>query len=56
MSYKYVNNRGLVIRDSDGKVVSPCQSSEDPDFIEFNEWANAGNVPVIVEPEDVGVE
>lgn len=56
MSYKYVNNRSLVIRDSDGKIVSPCQSSEDPDFVEFINWVNAGNEPVIIEPEDAGVE
>ena len=56
MSYKYVNNRGFVIRDSDGKIVAPCQSSEDPDFIEYNEWVAAGNEPLLVEPEDVGVE
>lgn len=56
MSYKYVNNRGLVIRESDGKIVAPCQSIDDPDFIEYNHWVNAGNEPIVVEPEEVGVE
>lgn len=49
--YTYINNRGLVIRDIDGKVVSPCQSRDDIDFIEYNDWVEAGNEPTVVEPE-----
>jgi hypothetical protein len=43
--YTYVADEGAIIRDSDGKVVSPCQSNEDPDFVEYINWVNAGNTP-----------
>lgn len=36
---------GVVTRDSDGKVVAPCQSTDDPDYIEYVDWVNAGNQP-----------
>jgi hypothetical protein len=38
---------GEVIRDSDGKVISPCQSTDDPDFLAYNDWIAAGNQPAI---------
>ena len=37
--------QGQVIRTSDGKVVAPCQSDQDPDFITYHEWIAAGNQP-----------
>lgn len=36
---------GEVIESETGLVVSPCQSTEDPAFIAYNIWANAGNNP-----------
>lgn len=41
--------RGEVVRDADGKVVAPCQSATDPDFVAYIEWVNAGNQPTQVE-------
>lgn len=38
-----------VVRVSDGKVVAPCQSAADPDFVAYIEWVEAGNEPTIVE-------
>jgi hypothetical protein len=39
---------GTVTRTSDNKVVAPCQSPEDPDFLEYIDWINSGNDPTIV--------
>lgn len=38
-----------VIRESDGKVIAPCQSAEDPDWLAYIAWVEAGNVPNEVE-------
>ena len=35
---------GQVIRTSDGKVVAPCQSNQDPDFLEYIEWIKLKDV------------
>lgn len=40
--YIIILDQGLVVRSSDFKVVAPCQSDQDPDFIEYNSWATAG--------------
>lgn len=46
--YTIKTAQGLVIRNLDGKVVAPCQSAEDPDFIAYIEWAmTEGNVPIL---------
>lgn len=45
MSYSYYPHTGEIIRDSDGKTVAPCLSDQDPDFLEYNAWANEGNFP-----------
>lgn len=37
---------GTVVR-SDGVTVSPCQSTDDPLFVEYNDWVMAGNKPFI---------
>ena len=42
-------SKGEVTRLSDGKIVAPCQSAEDPDFVAYIEWVEAGNQPIIVE-------
>ena len=41
-------NNGTVTRDSDGKVVAPCQSNQDADFIAYIEWIEAGISPTII--------
>lgn len=40
---------GEVIRDSDGVIVSPCQSTQDPLFIEYTQWVSAGNTPTEIQ-------
>lgn len=42
-------SEGTVTRNSDGKVVAPCQSAEDPDFVAYIDWVNADNQPNVVE-------
>ena len=48
--YTLVLDQGTVTRDSDGKVVAPCESELDPDFIAYIEWVYAGNQPLIIQP------
>ncbi len=38
---------GTIIRNSDGKIIAPCQSDQDQDFIEYHNWINDGNEPDI---------
>lgn len=45
--YTIILDEGIVIRNSDGAVVAPCQSNQDPDFLEYNAWANEGGNPII---------
>lgn len=52
--YTIKTAQGLVIRNLDGKVVAPCQSAEDPDFIAYCAWASLldtegklVNIPII---------
>jgi hypothetical protein len=40
---------GTVTRDADGKQVAPCQSAEDADFVAYQEWANGGGEPTVVD-------
>ena len=47
-TYTIILNTGEVIRNSDLKIVAPCQSAEDPDFVAYIDWINAGNQPEIV--------
>lgn len=39
---------GTITRESDGKVVAPCQSPEDADFLAYVAWVNAGNQPTTI--------
>lgn len=41
---------GEVIRDSDNKVIAPCQSADDPDFVAYIQWVNQGNEPTVLPP------
>lgn len=36
-----------VVRDSDGAVVAPAQSTDDADYVAYIEWVNAGNEPAV---------
>ncbi len=47
MEYTIILSTGEVIRNSDGKVIAPCQSAEDPDFVAYILWINSGNQPLI---------
>jgi hypothetical protein len=48
--YQYYPDYGSVIRISDHKLVAPCQASNDPDFLAYLAWIQAGNQPA--EPPD----
>lgn len=47
MAAEYVisPSEGTVTRTSDGKVIAPCQSEFDPDWVAYLEWVEAGNTP-----------
>ena len=47
--YTIILDEGIVIHNTDGKVVAPCQSIDDPDFIEYQTWIESGNEPVILD-------
>ena len=47
--YQIQLSTGEVTRLSDGKVVAPCQSAEDPDFVAYIAWVNEGNAPIEIE-------
>ena len=49
--YTIILDQGIVIRDSDGKIVAPAESDQDPDFVEYNNWANAGGQPTIYDTD-----
>lgn len=41
------NSTGEVFRDSDNKLVAPCDSTDDLDYISYIEWINDGNQPAV---------
>jgi hypothetical protein len=45
MTYSYFPDYGSVIRDSDQKLITPCQSTADQDFLDYKAWVDAGNSP-----------
>lgn len=47
MSYTSYVKLGRILRDSDLKQVSPCESDTDPDFVAYCAWVEAGNAPVL---------
>ena len=50
MMYTISLSTGEVVRVSDGKVVAPCQSADDPDFRQYIDWVMVeGNQPTEVE-------
>lgn len=42
-------SEGTVTRNSDAKIVAPCQSVDDPDFVAYIAWIDAGGEPIVVE-------
>lgn len=50
--YTLTVNLGIVIRNSDGKQIAPCQSADDADLIAYNLWVEAGNHPIEIYAED----
>jgi hypothetical protein len=56
MTYSYYPDHGSVIRDSDRKLVAPCQAADDPDFLDYLAWIQDGNQPADPpdpEPDDM---
>lgn len=49
--YTLILDQGTVTRDSDGKVIAPCQSAEDPDFVEYIQWVEAGGEPTVYDTD-----
>ena len=48
--YTIILDQGIVIRDSDGVIVSPSASADDINFIIYNTWAQVeGNTPTILD-------
>ena len=45
MSYALIQSEGIVVRESDGEIISPCQSADDPDFQEYLVWVASGGRP-----------
>lgn len=46
--YTIILDQGTVIRDSDGKIVAPCDSELDPDFVTYQNWVESGGLPRIL--------
>lgn len=49
MTYSFNASLGAIIRNADGKVVAPCESAVDPDFLVYQAWAEAGNQPATID-------
>lgn len=47
--YTIILDEGVVLRDSDGAQIAPCQSSDDPAFVAYNAWVEAGGQPVVLD-------
>lgn len=45
--YSIILDQGIVFRNSDNKIIAPCASELDPEFIDYINWVNAGNQPTI---------
>jgi hypothetical protein len=52
--YTIILDEGIVLRDSDGLVVAPCESAENPDFVTYIDWVNAGNEPLVLDTRTPG--
>jgi hypothetical protein len=47
--YTIILDEGVVLRDSDGEQIAPCQDDHDPDFLAYNTWVEAGGQPTILD-------
>ncbi len=47
--YTVILDEGIVLRDADQKVVAPCESADDPDFVAYGAWVEAGNSPLVLD-------
>jgi hypothetical protein len=45
--YTVIPEKGVVVRNTDGVVISPCQSYTDEAYVEYTTWVLAGNTPSI---------
>jgi hypothetical protein len=52
MSYTINLSTGCVYRNSDNVQVAPCDSTTDPNYVEYVNWINAGNSPTEVTVPD----
>lgn len=51
--YKLIQDEGILIRISDGKIIAPCNDYNDPDHLAYVAWVEEGNNPEIVETRDL---
>lgn len=60
MSYTLIHDEAVVVRDSDGVIVAPCQSVDDSGFRAYQAWVEAGNQPAVLatraSPQDTTAE
>lgn len=49
--YAIILDQGVVLRISDKKIIAPCESEQDPEFVSYINWVNAGNKPVIYDSD-----
>ena len=47
--YTIILDEGVVLRDSDGAQIAPCQSNDDPDFVAYIAFVEAGGEPTILD-------
>lgn len=52
--YTIILDEGIVIRDADQVVVAPCASADDPDFLTYIAWVEAGNEPLVLNTRALG--
>lgn len=46
--YTFNSQNGTIVRVSDGKIIAPCESPTDPDFLAYLDWVNQGNQPITI--------
>jgi cytochrome c len=49
--YRLIVDQGVVL-DEFGVQVAPCQSADDPAFVAYIQWVEAGNEPEIVSVQE----
>ena len=54
--YTIILDEGKVTRDLDGVIVSPVESADNTDFIEYINWVNSGNQPTIYDTDPNKIE